>query len=111
MIRVLGDGGFFFKNPHLHIWFEEVWMVLDILGYNLGYGGPPPYLASALFKRVACHYNLFGTGKAHQLPDPTMVTLCRLSCTPSVAILRSLGLSIIEKNTGNGLQRRVKGLL
>lgn len=48
MIGVLGDGGFFFKNPHLHIWFEEVWIVLDILGDNLGYGGPPPYSASAL---------------------------------------------------------------
>lgn len=79
MIGVLGHGGFFFENPHLHIWFEEVWIVLDILGDNLGYGGPPPYSASALFKRVACHYNLFETGKAHQLPDPTMVTLCRLS--------------------------------
>lgn len=62
MIGVLGDGGFFFKNPHLHIWFEEVWIVLDILGDNLGYGGPPPYSASALFKLIACHCNLFGTG-------------------------------------------------
>lgn len=62
MIGVLGDGGFFFKNPHLHIWFEEVWIVFNILGDNLGYGGPPPYSASALSRLVACHHHLFGTG-------------------------------------------------
>lgn len=62
MIGLLGDGGLLLKNPHLHIWFEEVWIILDIFGDNLGYGGPPPCSASALSQLVVCHHHLFGTG-------------------------------------------------
>lgn len=41
-----------------------------------------------------------------------MVTLCLLSWTPSVAIVRNLdGLSVVEKNAGNGLQRWAEDIL
>lgn len=70
MIGFMGEGSLFLKDPHLHIWFEEVWIILDILGDNLGYGGPPPCSASAHSQSVAYYHHLFGTGMSSPIARP-----------------------------------------